>query len=73
MDLIKGVQRNQDCYDSLASLSQSSLQELDWWLTITPSVNGSPVHLPTLDMVIMTHALKKGWGAVHHSIKTNGK
>ena len=24
-------------------------------------------------MVIMTHASKKGWGAVHHSIKTKGK
>ena len=65
--------RRSYCYGSLTSLSQSPRQELDWWLTNTPNVNGSPVHLLTPDMVITTDASKKDWGAVHHSIETNGK
>ena len=73
MDLIEGLQMNQGCYDSRIALSRGSKKELDWWLENTPSINNSPVHLPPPDLVITTDASKKGWGAVHQSLKTNGK
>ena len=73
MDLIRGLQMNRECYDSQITLSQGAQKELDWWLENTPSVNGSPVHLPPRDLLITTDASMKGWGAVHQSFKTNGK
>ena len=64
---------NRECYDSRITLSQGAQKELDWWLENTPSVNGSPVHLPPPDLLITTDASMKGWGAVHQSFKTNSK
>ena len=71
-DLIRGLQMNQESYDAVIALSPSSRVELAWWLKHTLNVNGSPVHLPPPDM-IMTTASKKGWGAVHHSLKTRAQ
>ena len=71
-DLIMGLQMNQESYDALIVLSPSARVELAWWLKDTLSANGSPVLLPPLDMIITTDASKKGWGAVHRSLQTNG-
>jgi len=40
---------------------------------VVETSNGSPVHLPPPDMIITTDASKKGWGAVHQSLQTNGR
>lgn len=64
---------NQESYDFLTALSPSARVELAWWLKHTLNANGSPVHLPLPDMIITTDASKKGWGAVHQSLQTNGK
>ena len=50
----------------------SARVELAWWLKDTHSANGSPVLLPPPDMIITTDASKKGCGAVHQSLQTNG-
>ena len=63
---------NQESYDALIILSPSARVELVWWLKDTHSANGSPVLLPPPDMIITTDASKKGWGAVHQSLQTNG-
>ena len=63
---------NQESYDALIVLSPSARVELAWWLKDTHSANGSPVHLPPPDMIITTEAFKKGRGAVHQSLQTNG-
>ena len=57
----------------LIALSPSARVELAWWLKQTLNANGSPVHLPPPDMIIATDASKKGWGAVHQSLQTNGR
>ena len=72
-DLIWGLQMNRESYDALITLSTSARGELAWWLENTRSTNGSPVHLPPPDMLITTDASMKGWGAVHHSLETNGR
>ena len=72
-DLIRGLQMNQESYDAVIALSPSARVELAWWLKHTLNVNGSPVHLPPPEMVITTDASKKGWGAVHQSLQTNGR
>ena len=72
-DLIWGLQMNRETYDALITLSTSARGELAWWLENTRSTNGSPVHLPPPDMLITTDASMKGWGAVHHSLETNGR
>ena len=72
-DLIRGLQMNQKSYDALIALSPSARVELAWWLKHTLNANGSPVHLPPPDMIITTDASKKGWGAVHQSLQTNGR
>ena len=72
-DLIRGLQMNQEFYDALITLSSSARVELAWWLKHTLNTNGSPVHLPPPDMIITTDASKKGWGAVHQSLQTNGR
>ena len=72
-DLIRGLQMNQESYDSLIVLSPSARADLAWWLKHTLSANGSPVHLPPPDVIITTDASKKGWGAVHQSCETNGR
>ena len=71
-DLRKGLQMNQESYDTLIALSSSARVELAWWLKHTLNANGSPVHLPPPDM-ITTDASKNGWGAVHQSLQTNGR
>ena len=63
---------NQESYDALIVLSPSARVELAWWLKDTHSANGSPVLLPPPDMIITTDASKKGCGAVHQSLQTNG-
>ena len=63
---------NQESYDALIVLSPSARVELAWWLKDTHSANGSPGLLPPPDMIITTNASKKGWGAVHQSLQTNG-
>ena len=63
---------SQESYDALIVLSLSARVELAWWLHDTHRANGSPVHLPPPDMIIMTDASKKDWGAVHQSLQTNG-
>ena len=72
-DLIRGLQMNQESYDTLIALSPSARVELAWWLKHTLNANGSPIHLPPLDMIITADASKKGWGAVHQSSQTNGR
>ena len=72
-DLIRGLQMNQESYDAVIALSPSARVELAWWLKHTLNVNGSPVHLPPPEMVITTDASKRGWGAVHQSLQTNGR
>ena len=72
-DLIWGLQMNRESCDALITLSTSARGELAWWLENTRSTNGSPVHLPPPDMLITTDASMKGWGAVHHSLETNGR
>ena len=72
-DLIRGLQMNQESYDASIALSPSARAELAWWLKHTLNANGSPVHLPLPDMIITTDTSKKGWGAVHQSLQTNGR
>ena len=72
-DLIRGLQMNQESYDASIALSPSARAELAWWLKHTLNANGSPVHLPLPNMIITTDASKKGWGAVHQSLQTNGR
>ena len=72
-DLIRGLQMNQESYDALITLSLNARVQLAWWLKHTLNANGSPVHLPPADMIIMTDASKKGWGAVHPFLQTNGR
>ena len=72
-DLIRGLQMNQEFYDALITLSSSARVELAWWLKHTLNTNSSPAHLPPPDMIITTDASKKGWGAVHQSLQTNGR
>ena len=72
-DLIRGLKMNQESYDALIALSPSARVELAWWLKHTLNANGSPVHLPPLDIIITTDASKKGRGAAHHSFQTNGR
>ena len=43
---------NQESYDSLIVLSPSARVELAWWLKDTHSASGSPVHLPSPDMMM---------------------
>ncbi|XP_068723586.1 uncharacterized protein [Montipora capricornis] len=62
---------NQESYDALIARSPRARVELAWRHTL--NANGSPVHLPTPDMIITTDASKKGWGAVHQSFQTNGR
>jgi len=71
-DLRRGLQMNQESYDALIALSSSARVEFAWWLKHTLNANGSPVHFPPPDM-ITTDASKKGWGAVHQSLQTNGR
>ena len=72
-DLIRGLQMNQEFYDALITLLSSARVELAWWLKHTLNTSGSPVHLTPPDMIITTDASKKGWGAVHQSLQTNGR
>lgn len=72
-DLIRGLQMNQKSYNAFITLSPSARVELAWWLKHTLNANGSPVHLPPPDIIITTDASKKGWGAVHQSLQTNGR
>lgn len=72
-DLIRGLHLNQESYDASIVLSPSARVDLAWWLKHILSANGSPVHLPPPDVIITTDASKKGWGAVHQSLETNGR
>ena len=72
-DLIRGLQMNQESNNAFIALSLSARVELAWWLKHTLNANGSPVLLPPPDIIITTDASKKGWGAVHQSLQTNGR
>jgi len=72
--LIKGLQMNQQCDDS--NITVTEIQRGTRVVVENHSQcsqSGSPVQLPSLDMVITTDASKKGWGAVYQSIKDNAR
>ena len=59
--LIESLRLNQT-HQSYIILNQTSLQEIEWWISNLHLTNGKSVVLPTAKIVIQTDASKKGWG-----------
>ena len=60
--LIESLRLNRT-YQSYITLNQTSLQEIEWWISNLHSTNGTSIVLPTAKIVIQTDASIKGWGA----------
>ena len=71
-DLIQSV-RIDPTYQSLVSLSQDSLQELQWWKHCLRQYNGKPIVIPHPQLTITSDASTQGWGAHCQFGQTGGR
>ena len=60
--LIESLRLNKS-YQSYITLNQTSLQEIEWWISNLHLTNGKSIVLPSAKIVIQPDASKKGWGA----------
>ncbi len=72
MDLIVAV-KTDPTYQSMVSLSQGSIQELQWWAHCLWQWNGKPMNSPQPALTITSDASMEGWGAHCGQIQTGGR
>ncbi|XP_071789789.1 uncharacterized protein [Asterias amurensis] len=60
-------------YQSLVTLSETSIQELQWWAQCLRQWNGKPVRLPNPEITITSDTSTQGWGAHCGSTETGGR
>jgi len=70
-DLQAALANNQD-YEALHSLSQSSQEELTWWMEHLTRWNGKPLMHKPEQVTISSDASQLGWGAACAENRTGG-
>ena len=64
--------RRFESFDTLVTLDQGAIQDLQWWMNHLGTGNGKNIIQPTPDLIIETDAALTGWGAVCDGVKTGG-
>ena len=59
-------------YETMVSLNQNCLNDLQWWVDQISTWNGRSIITPAPDLVITTDASLQGWGAVCQGVRTRG-
>jgi len=67
-----GSFRRFESFDTLVTLDQGAIQDLQWWRDHLATGNGREIIQPPPDLVIETDASLTGWGAVCQGIRTGG-
>ena len=71
-DKSSALKTNKGNYNSQMTLSNGSLQELDWWIQNMPTAK-QELAVPTNNIVMQTDASKAGWGAVSQGEVIGGR
>ena len=71
-DLTNTLSRINQDYETYVSLSQSSLEEPNWWDTRMARWNGKTVLQKEIDLIIDSNASLTGWGAACQDLRTGG-
>ena len=71
-DLQAALANNNQDYEALLSLSQSSQEELSWWREHLPKWNGKPLKRKPEQVTISSDASQLGWGAACADSCTGG-
>jgi len=64
--------RRFESFDTLVTLDQGAIQDLQWWKDHLAMGNGRNINQPTPDLVIESDASLMGWGAVCRGVRTGG-
>jgi hypothetical protein len=74
-DLAVNLRYHRQNWDSTCPISESAMNELDWWINIAESKNGLSIHQPTPPppaVEIYVDASNTGWGISSALMETSG-
>ena len=71
---LKGKALRNSChnYNTVISLDEEAVKDLDWWTVQAPGSNGKPIKLPRAERIIESDASTTGWGASCQGVQTGG-
>ena len=71
---LKGKALRNSChnYNTVISLDEEAVKDLDWWTVQASGSNGKPIKLPRAERIIESDASTTGWGASCQGVQTGG-
>ena len=74
LQLLKGKAIRNSChnYNTVISLDEDPVKDLDWWIVQVSGSNGKPIKLPKAERIVESDASTTGWGASCQGVQTGG-
>ena len=68
----KAIRNSRHNYNTVISLDEYPVKDLDWWIVQVSRSNGKPIKLPKAERIVESDASTTGWGASCQGVQTGG-
>ena len=74
LQLLKGkaIRNSRHNYNTVISLDEYPVKDLDWWIVQVSRSNDKPIKLPKAERIVESDASTTGWGASCQGVQTGG-